>query len=114
MTACGRVVAGLLAAMVVINSGMEYYEWKNTDINPGKEGIVKFLVNNGYERGYADFWDANVFTEYSQGQLKMCNIRTFDESFAALEWLMDKSYTEWNGDSKVFIVVDNAFSWENS
>lgn len=113
MSACGRVVAGLLAAMVVINSGMEYYEWKNTDINPGKEGIVKFLVNNGYERGYADFWDANVLTEYSQGQLKMCNIRTFDESFAALEWLMDKSYTEWNGDSKVFIVVDNAFSWEN-
>ena len=47
------------------------------------------------------------------GKLKMCNIRTFDESFAALEWLMDKSYTEWNGDSKVFIVVDNAFSWEN-
>ena len=47
-TACGRVVAGLLAAMVVINSGMEYYEWKNTNINPGKEGIVKFLVKTRF------------------------------------------------------------------
>jgi len=107
------VIISFLIFCIVINSGMEYYEWKNTYINDGKEGIVNYLIDSGYERGYADFWDANVFTEYSQGKLKICNIRTFDESFSALEWLMDKSYAQWDEDSKVFIIVDNAFSWEN-
>lgn len=103
----------LVVCTFVINSSMVYAEWKNTDINHGKEGIVKYLLNNGYERGYADFWDANVFTELSDGKLSMCNLRTIDESFSALEWLMDKRYTEWDENSKVFIIVDNAFSWEN-
>lgn len=103
----------LVACTFVLNSAMVYSEWQNTDINSGKEGIIKYLLNNGYERGYADFWDANVFTELSDGKLSMCNLRTIDESFSALEWLMDKRYTEWDEDSKVFIIVDNAFSWEN-
>lgn len=108
-----RCAMALVACTFVINSVMVYHEWKNTDINGGKAKIVDYLLANGYKRGYADFWDANVFTELSQGKLSMCNLRTIDESFAALEWLMDKRYTEWNEDDKVFIIVDNAFSWQN-
>lgn len=108
-----RCAMALVACTFVINSGMVYHEWKNTNINSGKDGIIKYLLSNGYNRGYADFWDANVFTELSGGKLSMCNLRTLDESFSALEWLMDKRYTEWNEDDKVFIITDNAFSWEN-
>lgn len=104
----------LVICAFIISSVTVYSEWKDTDINEGKEGVIKYLVNNGYKRGYADFWDANVFTELSEGELLICNIRNFDESFSTLEWLMDKRYTEWDGDDgRVFIIVDNAFSWEN-
>ena len=112
----GRAVKcamALVACTFVINSAMVYHEWKNTDINHGRQGIINYLTANGYKRGYADFWDANVFTEMSGGQLSMCNLRALDESFSALEWLMDKRYTEWDEDDAVFIIVNNAFSWQN-
>lgn len=113
---------GLLMVVLcafLYNGAVHYTEWKNTNINSGKEAIVRYLVENGYERGYADFWDANVFTELSDGVLKMCNLRAMDASFAPLEWLMDKSFADWDevsvqeDDSPVFVIADNAFAWEN-
>lgn len=112
-TVKSRALIFIIVCAVLVNSATEYFEWKNTDINTDKAAIIDYLVSSGYERGYADFWDANVFTEMSDGKLKMCNIRAFDASFAPLEWLMDKSYLEWDFDTPVFIIADNKFSWEN-
>ena len=35
--------------------------------------VVGFLQDNGYTFGYANFWDANVITEMTNGQIEMVN-----------------------------------------
>lgn len=48
----------------------------NSKSNKGKEKVTKFLIENNYELGYATFWNANIFTYLTNGQLKMINITT--------------------------------------
>jgi hypothetical protein len=44
------------------------------------EPVVDFLVENGYQRGYAEFWDANIITEMSDGAVRFVNIHYFSDT----------------------------------
>ena len=38
------------------------------------EPVVDFLVENGYNRGYAHFWNGNIITELSDGAIRFVNV----------------------------------------
>lgn len=38
------------------------------------EPVVDFLVENGYNRGYAHFWNGNIITELSDGAVRFVNV----------------------------------------
>ena len=40
------------------------------------EPVVEFLVANGYDRGYAHFWNGNIITEMSDGAVRFVNVHT--------------------------------------
>lgn len=40
-------------------------------INPHLQNVCNWLVEEGYTRGYATFWNGNVLTEWSSGALEM-------------------------------------------
>ena len=44
------------------------------------EPVVDFLVENGYERGYAEFWNGNIITEMSDGAVRIVNIHYYPDT----------------------------------
>jgi len=44
------------------------------EITDKLEPVVDFLVEGGYERGYAHFWNANIITEMSDGAVRFVNV----------------------------------------
>ncbi|MBQ7817707.1 MAG: hypothetical protein IJ388_02795 [Oscillospiraceae bacterium] len=48
--------------------------FKDREITQTLEPVVEFLVENGYERGYAHFWNANIITEMSDGAVRFVNV----------------------------------------
>lgn len=62
-------------------------------INPHLEEVCDWLVEQGYTQGYATFWNGNVLTEWSDGQLEMwiTNDLTTMEPF---EWLQKSSHEQ--------------------
>ena len=55
--------------------------------------VVHFLQTNGYTYGYANFWDANVITEMTNGQIEMVNTN-IDRILSSYNWLMSKKLLE--------------------
>lgn len=43
------------------------------------EGPVRFLLEEGFDMGYATFWEGNILTELSDGALPMVNIQCDEE-----------------------------------
>ena len=54
---------------------------------------VLFLQENGYDLGYAGFWNSNISTEISNGKIKMINvnINSNDGTIYYYDWLTLKS-----------------------
>ena len=54
---------------------------------------VSFLQENGYDLGYAQFWNSNIITEISNGKTKMINvtINFNDGTIYYYDWLTLKS-----------------------
>ena len=48
--------------------------FKDREITQTLEPVVEFLVENGYERGYAHFWNATIITEMSDGAVRFVNV----------------------------------------
>ena len=46
------------------------------EITDKLDPVVEFLVDNGYDRGYAHFWNANIITEMSDGAVRFVNVHT--------------------------------------
>lgn len=46
--------------------------------NPHLEEVTDWVAQQGYTQGYATFWNANVVTEWSSGQLEMWCVRDFN------------------------------------
>ena len=46
--------------------------------NPHLEEVTDWVTQQGYTQGYATFWNANVVTEWSSGQLEMWCVRDFN------------------------------------
>lgn len=89
-----RKVLPILAAVIIFLNGavnsiyfldhtkfQQKYEglvFQDREITQTLEPVVDFLVENGYERGYATFWNANVITEMSDGAVRFVNVHYFD------------------------------------
>lgn len=50
------------------------------EITQKLDPVVDFLVENGYDRGYAEFWNANIITEMSDGAVRFVNVHFFPDT----------------------------------
>ena len=80
--------------------------------------VVEFLVDNGYERGYATFWNGNIITEMSDGAVKIVNVHYFSDTGAIQfnPWLCLKVNRDLEG-TKDFLLLEaadgNSFASKN-
>lgn len=66
---------------------------------------ANYLLDNGYTRGFATFWNANVMTEATDGALEVYTYATWEEP-ELHEWLQKKEHFEKLPEGKVFVLVD--------
>lgn len=60
-------------------------------VNPHLEEVCDWLTDNGYTQGYATFWNGNVLTEWSDGQIEMWVVSDFN-SMEVSHWLQKTSH----------------------
>lgn len=70
-----RTVAGvLLAGCLMITVSKEVYSMITVNKNEEPAAVAEFLKENGYEFGYATYWNANIITELTDGRVEIANI----------------------------------------
>lgn len=78
--------------------------------------VYEFLSENGYSQGYASFWNSNVITEWSNGNIEMWTVRLEYDNFLSLhEFLQLKNHHD-NPKEEVFILtskdeLENAYMY---
>ena len=105
-----KYIPALVMALLIIIRSVGFYEGvAKTDSTYELRKIVHILSDNGYREGYATFWNANVITELSNGNIEVWNWGDYTNDFGCIdqvhEWLQLKSHVYEHPDGKVFWVL---------
>lgn len=73
---------------------------------------ANYLLDNGYTSGFATFWNANVMTEATDGELEVYTYATWEEPDLHA-WLQKKEHLNTLPEGKVFVLIDYDESREN-
>lgn len=92
---CCFVATSIGATMQFFSSGYR--------INPHLETICDWLVGQGYTQGYATFWNGNVLTEWSNGQIEMWVTEDFND-MEMHQWLQKSSHQQ-PPEGQVFLIT---------
>ena len=99
------IVTGFCLVTVLINSLLTYQDpyisWVPNDLDI--QNAVAWLVENGYTQGIAGFWDSDIITALSNGQIEMWTVGDVDEP-QINEWLQVKSHNTYPEKGKIFII----------
>ena len=77
----------------------------------------KWLTKNGYERGYANYWQADLFGELSSGRLEMYTVNEdspksmdrLDELGSIKPWLQDKRHIQELPEGGFFVMLTEQY-----
>lgn len=89
-----------------ISSVMQFFK-DGYRINPDLEPVCDWLTEQGYTQGYATFWNGNVMTEWSSGQLDMWVVGDFN-IMEPDQWLQKTSH-EQKPEGQIFLLTSR---WE--
>ena len=100
-----RVVAAMLAACLIVATGKTSLSMITVDKNREKREAAQFLVEQGYDFGYATYWNGNIMQELSDGALQLANISD-PEEFTFFKWSSENAYYEPDyANGKVFLLL---------
>lgn len=85
------LVAGLVFLTLLLSSSINIVNTFRYNGTAEKLPAVHFLTENGYDFGYATFWNANIVTELTEGQIEVGGLQDSDFSLPFL-WLTPKKY----------------------
>lgn len=102
-----NVILTAIIGIVVINSALSYLNWIGKEQSSiDRQPAADYLMAEGYTYGYASFWNANVFTETTNGVIEMRAISAEEwDTFGYDHWLMRKSYETRTSEDPVFVMV---------
>lgn len=105
-TAAMLAVVGvfMLQSMVFVRNYMHTEESEH-------EIAARWLVENGYENGFASFWNGNILTEASSGALDMYLYGEWNEP-ELTPWLQEKAHLESLPEGRVFVFVSGVEYYE--
>ncbi len=99
--------------LMVMAQGFAYaYSYNKFDSNIEKREILKVLEDGDYTNGYASFWNGNVYTELSNGEIEVWVFQdivlketdNFDDLY---RWLQVKEHTSTKPSGKVFVLLSS-------
>lgn len=89
-------------AATSVSATLRYFEG-SYPLSPHLEEVCDWLTEQGYTKGCATFWNANVMTEWSNGQIEMWVTNDFN-TLEPYEWLQKTSHAELP-DDKIFLLT---------
>ena len=101
------VIAVLLVIFMILPSNLTYEQKSNNKENNAIKQMSQILLNKGCTEGYATFWNANILTEMTDGQLE---VRIWDSNNPVNNldkyhnWLHVKDYGKKEAEGKVFLL----------
>ena len=99
-----RVAVCLILGACLSLAGLKtYYSFVTNDKNEARYEMAEYLVEEGYEFGYASYWNSNIMTELSEGALEMANLWSM-ETLEDFKWSSKMSSYE-PKDGKVFLIA---------
>ena len=107
---CGMILMTLAVAL----SGMGVYQTAKGMVNYEQADVAWYLLDSGYRNGYATFWNANVLTELTNGEIQVWDWgdqvfpdeqMNIDEMF---QWLQLKSHETTHPEGNVFVLLTKA------
>ena len=101
-----RTVAGLLLALCLCMSTAKVtLSFLTVDKNADKREAAAYLEENGYDFGFATYWNANIVTELTDGKVEVGNILD-PESLEYFKWSSPvKYYEEAYHQGEVFLLL---------
>lgn len=93
-------------ALFIINSACKYKEAIVAEKDNSRNNVVEFLMEQGYDFGFATYWNGNVLTEMTEGAIEIRNVNIqYWNNLHCDRWLMKKDYVDVSIDHKVFILL---------
>lgn len=72
------------------------------------EEVTDLLLDGGYKQGYASFWNCNILTELSDGQIEgWCTEEWSFENLRQYPWLTKKDHLTRTPEGKVFVYIED-------
>lgn len=101
-----KIIPFALTICVLITSfsTIKLYQESPLYADPQMVNIANWLEDNGYEKGYATFWQSNVITFLTDGKIEMWNVYGFD-SLELNKWLQKKSHDEKPQGEHIFALI---------
>jgi hypothetical protein len=102
-----RYILGVSFSVIFIGSAFLTFQNILSKTGYSRENVHHFLEKNNYKFGYGTFWNANVFSFLTDGEIEIANISDSD-GFNSLEyrkWLVPNRYYTRNSSEKVFFIV---------
>ena len=105
-----RIVVFLVVSVFAIR-GVCYYQDLKDIKNDELIEISSFLNEQDYKHGYATFWNANVVTELTNGEIEVWDWGDFNNDFDCIDqiyhWLQLKNHKYIHPTGKVFWILSN-------
>ncbi len=99
------VVTLLLAGCILLATGKTVLSYLSVDKNADKRVVAEFLQENSYDFGYASYWNANIITELTDGQVEIANVLD-PVSLEYFKWSSPmKYYEEGYAEGEVFLLL---------
>ena len=99
----GCIAAALIIGLLV----WKEYAFDCRDNKNNREDVLAYLLDNDLTFGYATFWNGNVLTELSNGEVEVAGVSTINkDSISYFQWLTFAKYHEPGyHEGKVFILL---------
>ncbi len=99
------LVTVLLVGCLLLATGKTVLSYVTVDKNADKRAVAEFLAENDYDFGYATYWNANIITELTDGQVEIANV--WDPvNMNYFKWSSPMKYYEANyKDGEVFLLL---------
>lgn len=99
------LLALILCGALGLTTAKCVYSYIDKDKNEDKRPVAAYLEEQGYTFGYASYWNGNIITELTNGQVEVANIHEIDK-MDMFTWSSPvRYYQEGYHDGKTFILL---------
>ena len=91
-------VLTVLLVLTSVTSGIRYFDYSQTDLVGDRGAIVHYLSDNEIDNFFTTFWDGNIVTELTDGEVEAWiwldeyNISKLETPDQRYEWLQKASH----------------------